>query len=58
MKNKILISVFLVSICIFYSFRDMLNSNENNAVNSPVLYQQDSFIIGAMHNSEMQIITI
>ncbi len=51
MKNKILISVFLVSICIFYSFRDMLNSNENNAVNSPVLYQQDSFIIGAMHNS-------
>jgi hypothetical protein len=51
MKNKIFISVFLVSLCIFYSFKDMTSFNESKQMAVPLSYQQDSFIIGVMHDS-------
>ena len=51
MKSKIFISVFLVSICIFYSFKDMAYLNDKRSIVNTSSYQQDSFIIGAMHNS-------
>ena len=51
MKSKIFISVFLVSICIFYSFKEIVYINKTNTVTISTSFQQDSFLIGAMYDS-------